>query len=250
MAFRITDSHIQFLEIFFDMQRKRKYPLIDILNAIFLVVDSGMKWRQVTFIGIPHEIVYYYFRKWTRDGTFEEFLTALTILEREQNGRDGYPSACIIDSQSVKSDAFVGEAVGYDGGKKTKGRKRTIITDTDGNLLACGVDAANKHDSRLGVQLLAILLTRYPTLEHCWADSAYGGHFKEVAQEDYELYVETVRGLKGAGFEVQPRRWKVEQSIGILSKFRRLSKDYEHTVASAVSMLNIGWILVLLPRLL
>lgn len=250
MAFRLTDSHTQFLDIFFDMQRKRKYPLIDILNAIFLVVDSGMKWRQVSAVGIPYDVVYYYFKKWRDNGLWEEFLVALVTLEREQTDRDGDPTACIIDSQSVKCDAFIREATGYDGGKKIKGRKRTIITDTDGNLLACSVDAANKHDSKLGVKLLVILISKYPTLVQCWADSAYGGHFRKVAQNDYDLHVEIVKGLKEQGFHVQPRRWKVEQTFAILGKFRRLAKDYEHTVASAASVLNIAWILVLLPRLL
>lgn len=249
MAFRFTDSHTQFLSIFFDMQRKRKYPLIDILNAIFLLVDSGMKWRQLSEVGIPHDIVYYYFKTWRKAGIWEEFLASLVALEREQNGRESDPSACIIDSQSIKCDAFISEAIGYDGGKNIKGRKRTIVTDTEGNLLACGVDAANKHDGKLGVRILAILISKYPSLVHCWADSAYGGYYRKVAQRDYDLCVETVRGLKEPGFHVQPRRWKVEQTFAILTKFRRLAKDYEHTVESAVSMLNIAWILVLLPRL-
>lgn len=250
MAFHFTDSHTQFLSIFFDMQRKRKYPLIDVINAIFLLVDSGMKWRQLSVVGIPYDTTYYYFKTWRDNGLWEEFLAALVALEREQNGRDSDPTACLIDSQSIKCDAFISDNVGFDGGKKIKGRKRTIVTDTEGNLLACGVDAANKHDGKLGVQLLAMLISKYPTLEYCWADSAYGGHFRKVAQKDYDLYVETVRGLKEPGFQVQPRRWKVEQTLAILGKFRRLAKDYEHTVASAVSVLNIAWILVLLPRLL
>ena len=249
MAFKFTDSHTQFLSIYFNMQRKRKYPLVDILNAIFLLVDSGMKWRQISETGIPYDIVFYYFKKWRNTGVWEAFLADLTILEREQNGLEGYPTAFIIDSQSIKNDAFISEDTGFDGGKKIKGRKRTIVTDTQGNLLACDVDAANEHDGKLGAKLLPFLMTTYPTLTHCWADSAYGGHFRKVAQEDYNLSVEIISGIKADGFQVQPRRWKVEQSIGILAKFRRLAKDYEHTVASAVSMLNIAWILVLLPRL-
>lgn len=249
MHFQFTDSHTQFLDIFFDMQRKRNYPLIDIINAILLVVDSGMKWRQVTVTGLPWKLVYYYFKTWRDNGTLEALLQALITLEREQSGRESEPTAFIIDSQSIKNDAFVSEKTGYDGGKHIKGRKRTIVCDTSGNLLACSVDSAKVHDGTLGVKLLAALLCDYPDLEKCWADSAYGGRFRKMAQNEYDLQVEIVRGQKKKGFHVQPRRWKVEQTIALLNKSRRLAKDYEHTVKSAVCVLNIAWILVLLPRL-
>ena len=147
------------------------------------------------------------------DGTWEAFLMALVALEREQSGRESDPSACIIDSQSTKNDAFVSESTGFDGGKYVRGRKRTIVCDTSGNLLACSVGSAQKHDGKLGVKLLATLLCNYPDLEQCWADSTYGGHFRKVAQNEYDLQVEIVRGQKKKGFNVQPRRWKVEQTI-------------------------------------
>ena len=249
MHFQFTDSHTQFLDIFFDMQRKRDYPLIDIINAILLVVDSGMKWRQVTVTGLPWELVYYYFITWRNNGTWDNFLRALVVLEREQSGRESDPTAFIIDSQSINNDAFVSEKVDFDGGKGIRGRKRTIACDTSGNLLACSVDCANIHDGKLGVKLLANLFYDYPDLEKSWADSAYGGHFRKVAQNEYDLQVEIVRGQKKKGFHVQPRRWKVEQTIALLNKSRRLAKDYEHTIKSAVCVLNIAWILVLLPRL-
>jgi putative transposase len=226
-------------------------PLRCLLSAIFYLVKSGCSWRLLPKSFPPWKTVYDRFRKWCRDGTWQLVNHALRALIRIEDGRDLDPSAAVLDSQTVRSDAHGGE-VGYDAAKKTKGRKRFIIVDTLGMLLGVLVVPASMPE-RIGAQgLLEPLLPAFGTLRKLWVDGGYGGpdfaHW--VREQSPNLEVEVVKrsdNLKG--FKVQPKRWVVERTFGWLVQHRRLVRDYEKTECSAAGWIAIALIRIMLRRL-
>ena len=127
-----------------------------VLNSIFYLVRTGCQWRNLPNEFPKWQSVYYYFRKWSKDGTWHTINEALRKAEREKRGRKPEPTGAIVDSQSVKTTEAGGER-GFDGGKNTNGRKRNIATDTIGNLLAVVVNAANSDDRAGAKKTLAKL---------------------------------------------------------------------------------------------
>ncbi len=117
----LSDSQWQRIEKFFDMQRKRKYELRAIVNAIFYVVKSGCQWRMLPSDFASWQLVYYYYRKWKINGLIELIHDELVRIVRMNKGREQSPSVGIIDSQSVKGTSVAGEHRGYDAGKKVTG---------------------------------------------------------------------------------------------------------------------------------
>jgi transposase len=165
---------------------------------------------------------------------------------RKKQGRTEEPSTAVIDTQSIKTPAAgVSEMTGYDGGKKLKGRKRSIATDTQGNIIAAGVTTASVHDSK-AVIVLKEQLEDYGNITTIFADGA----FKGVAPFDQKGKIKWKTVNKKAGpFKVLPKRWVVERSIAWLSNFRRLSKDYEKTVDCSKAMIMMAAITITLNKL-
>ena len=233
--------------------RPRKHPMRRVVEALLYVVKEGCSWRAVPHdFGVPWRTVYNYFRAWGRDGTWDRLVKILRQAVRRRAGRESTPSAASADSQSVKT-AEGGEARGTDGGKLVKGRKRHIVVDTLGLLLAVTVTAANVDDARGAEANFARLPSgEFPRLARVWADSKYHNHalYAWMAQSGCRFELEIVSRPPGTkGFVVLPKRWMVERTFAWLGKSRRLSKDYERLVETSESMIKVSAVHHMLRRL-
>jgi putative transposase len=231
----------------------RTTDLRELLNALFYHAREGCSWRAIPHdFGIPWKTVYNYFRDWTADGTWEDLVTALRMRVRHAAGRDPEPAAGYIDSQSVKT-AQGGEQRGYDGGKKVRGRKRHIVVDSLGLLLAVVVTAADTDDARAAQDLFAAMPGRdYPRLRVVWGDSKYHNYdlydWLSVHRRPYRVAV-VHRPAGSEGWVKLPKRWVVERTFAWLGRYRRLSKDYEKLTETSAAVVQISAIHHMLRRL-
>lgn len=230
--------------------RPRSTDLREVLNAIFYLLRTGCAWRLLPHDFPPAPTVYGYLRDWEADGTWVRLNTILREQVRERAGRKTDPSAGSIDSQSVKT-AGASQEVGFDGGKKVKGRKRTILVDTMGLLLGATVHSAGRSDHK-GLILLGVWFSSFwSCLQLIWTDSTFGGKaFTAWVKQTFGWTLEVVkRPPNQKGFQVQPRRWVVERTFSWFGRFRRLSKDYEFLPTTSETMLYVAMVNIMLRRL-
>ncbi|MGW7721287.1 IS5 family transposase [Streptomyces chartreusis] len=224
-----------------DFGRPPQHDLREIMNAILYVDRTGCQWAYLPHDFPPHQTVYGYFAKWQTDGIFTQLNGLLRELVRQQEGKHRHPSACVIDAQSVKTSTSVpARTQGIDAGKKIVGRKRSIITDTLGLLLAVLVTAAAVQDSTAGRTLLEQAAIDHPTLRKVWVDGGYRKHFVEHAAT-LGIDLEIVQRTPGTrGFTPIPKRWAVERTYGWLMLHRRLARDYETHPHRSEAMIHLA----------
>lgn len=250
----LTDAQWEYLQPMLPPPAKRGRPRTDlrrIIDAILYVVKGGIPWRYLPAGFPPWKTVYHVFRRWTLAHQWAALNDALRILTRKAQGKRSRPTAAVLDSQSVKS-AGHGGAVGYDAGKRIKGRKRHLLVDTLGLILGVAVTPANTTERDGAQAVLGRVLIWFTWLRLLWVDGGYAGaaFANWVKTLRPKLDVQVVKRSDGvSGFKVLPHRWVVERTFGWLLHHRRLVRDYERTTTSAEAWIYISMIRIQLRRL-
>ncbi|MET9619016.1 IS5 family transposase, partial [Kitasatospora indigofera] len=190
------------------------------VDAVRYLVAGNITWRSMPADFPAWDRVYAFFRRWRDKGLVAEFHGRLRDRVREAAGRDREPTAGIIDAQSVKGAASVPAATrGFDGGKKVNGRKRHIVVDTLGLLLAVIVTAASVTDRDAGRTLLARLRERHWRITLVWADGGCTGRLVDLTRDILAIALTVVRRTDDTtGCVVLPKRWLVERTFAWLMR--------------------------------
>ena len=226
--------------------RPRKHSNQSILEAIFYACKSGCQWDMLPDNYPPYKTVYHYFRKWSKNGLWELINKKIRALVRIKSGKNRYSKGVSIDSQSVKT--FYGSgAVGFDGHKKVKGRKRHLMTDSLGLLIFVICLRANLHDLKGGKMLINRLRqeSELDRVRYVYADKAYTSLDIKGHKANMQISSSPIPSI----FIPLPQRWKVERSISWTRGYRRLNMDYEKKTRYSEAWVYIAFIQIMGKKL-
>jgi putative transposase len=231
--------------------RPRTTDLRDVVNAIFYLSRTGCQWRYLPKDFPPKSTVWRYFDQWRRHGTLDTLHDRLRTKVRTAEKPYAPRTTASVDSQSVDTTSG-GEQRGRDNAKNVDGRKRHIVVDSMGLLLAVLVTAANVDDAKAAAELFARLDSQpMSRVKRMFADNKYHNYALYQWVEGHarwELVI--VRRPEGArGWVRLPIRWTVERTFAWLGKCRRLSKDRERSVVSSEAFIKLAMIQLMLNRL-
>lgn len=242
-----------------------QYPRRLLVDACCFIVRTGGSWRMLPKEFPPWQNVYRTFRRWTAQGKFEQMHDRLRAQWREREGRDTAPTAAVLDAQSTRTSPQGGEA-GYDAGKKIKGRKRHLVVDTLGLLLAVSVTAAGVQDRDGAHPVIAATMRKYPEIKTLFVDSGYAGRCAQTVSQTHAIKVDVVRHpanknvgrwicaeqpdlftvqADAKGFVVLARRWVVERTHAWNERARRLVMHHDR-----LTHVSEAWVWLTEARLL
>ena len=230
---------------------QRDYDLRWVFNALRWLVRTGSPWRMMPHDFPPWYAVHQQTQRWLRAGCFESMVHDLRVLLRECAGREGQPSAMVLDSRTLQSTPDSGARAGYDGAKRRKGSKVHAAVDTLGQLLALHVTPANEQD-REQVEKLAEAVQEITgqSVELAYVDQGYTGEAASQAARKHGIELEVVKHTEAKrGFVLLPRRWVVERSFAWAARFRRLARDYERLTETLAGFHYLAFACLMLHRL-
>ncbi len=179
----LTDEEWRLVADIFERDGDRgtppRYPRRLLVDACCYVVRSGCSWRMLPKDFPAWQNVYRTFRRWSQQGKFEQMHDRLCAQWREREGRTQMPSAAVLDAQSTRSSPQGGTS-GYDAGKKVKGRKRHVLVDTLGLILAVSVTAASVQDRDGAHPVMANGMEKYAGISRIFVDAGYAGRGDSV----------------------------------------------------------------------
>ena len=214
--------------------RPRLWSTLIMLQALWHLARDGCAWRRLPPGLPPHQSVWSRFSRWRLRAVLDRALAVPVACRRPAAGRKRRPTAAIIDTQSVRTGPQGGPR-GYDAHKKVKGRKRVLVIDTQGDPLGARVVPADTQD-RDALESLAPDLVVHASLLLVWLDRGFAGDEPRAFLQRHGIAAEVVGTPGRKGFQVEPRRWKVEQTFGCLQRYRRLRVDDEASLATSRAM--------------
>jgi transposase len=251
----VTDDEWAFVAPYLALCRddaaQRDYPLRDVFNGLRYIARTGSQWRFMPNDLPPWEMVYQQMRRWIDARCFEIMVEDLRILLRELAGRNGQPTAMILDSRTLQSTPESGARGGYDGAKRRKGSKVHAAVDTLGHLLALHVTPADEQD-RAQVEKLAEAVQKVTgeNIDLAYVDQGYTGENAAQTAEKHGVRLEVVKHTEvKRGFVLLPRRWVVERSFAWAARFRRLARDYERLSQTLATIHYLAFAILMLASL-
>ena len=247
----VTDNQWQFIKNTLELDnRKRKYNLRIIWNAILYLVKTGCQWRMLPNDFPKWQLVYFYYSKWANAEDFDLLLSKLREKVRLKRNQNGEPSLGIMDSQTVKwgNNRSLN---GFDGNKKVKGIKRHVVVDKNGFLLAIMVTVANIHDSKAVNFLMRTMSYFLSPVKIILADGGYRGEIIDQVKSQFGYLIQVIMRKDNQRSDFKPisKRWIIERTFSWLDNDRRLCRNFELLMENSENMVKLSVIKLLLNKI-